>query len=116
MRLTIAGPGRSADAHGPLDTNREIPWWFFLIQAAPLPEHMIGVDPEFFLEQHFAMQNGTPGPLTEEVLREYQRCFCTPEAIHASCVNPTDSSAIGAPLLSSRRVSIGWEAQSSRLT
>jgi haloacetate dehalogenase len=60
-------------------------WWFFLIQAAPLPEHMIGADPEFFLEQHLAMQNGTPGALTEEALRDYKRCFCIPEAIHASC-------------------------------
>ena len=23
--------------------------------------------------------------LTDEALQEYQRCFCTPEAIHASC-------------------------------
>jgi haloacetate dehalogenase len=71
------------------DTSKEFAtrymWWFFLIQAAPLPEHMIGADPEFFLEQHFAMQNGTPGALTEEALREYRRCFCTPDAIHASC-------------------------------
>ncbi|HSK40513.1 MAG TPA: alpha/beta hydrolase, partial [Arenibaculum sp.] len=25
--------------------------WFFLIQPAPLPEHMIGLDPEFFLRK-----------------------------------------------------------------
>jgi haloacetate dehalogenase len=71
------------------DTSKEFAtkymWWFFLIQAAPLPERMIGADPEFFLERHFAMQNGTPGALTEEALREYKRCFCIPEAIHASC-------------------------------
>jgi len=41
-------------------------WWFFLIQKAPLPEHMIGLDPDFFLDQHFAVQNGTPGALTAE--------------------------------------------------
>jgi haloacetate dehalogenase len=71
------------------DTSKEFAtkymWWFFLIQKAPLPEHMIGADPEFFLEQHFAIQNGTPGALTEEALREYRRCFGTPEAIYASC-------------------------------
>jgi len=71
------------------DTNKEFAtkymWWFFLIQNAPLPEHMIGADPQFFLEQHFKMQNGTPGALTEEAIKEYMRCFCTPEAIHASC-------------------------------
>jgi haloacetate dehalogenase len=31
------------------------------------------------------MQNGTPGALTEESMKEYLRCFCTPEAIHAGC-------------------------------
>ena len=60
-------------------------WWFFLIQNAPLPERMIGADPEFFLDYHFQVQNGTPGALTAEALKEYRRCFCTPEAIHASC-------------------------------
>jgi haloacetate dehalogenase len=71
------------------ETNKEFAtkymWWFFLIQNAPLPEHMIGADPAFFLEQHFKMQNGTPGSLTDEALAEYGRCFSTPEAIHASC-------------------------------
>jgi haloacetate dehalogenase len=71
------------------DTSKEFAtkymWWFFLIQNAPLPEHMIGADPEFFLEQHFKMQNGTPGALTDEAMKEYTRCFCTPEAIHATC-------------------------------
>ena len=60
-------------------------WWFFLIQKAPLPERMIGADPEFFLDYHFQVQNGTPGALTAEALKEYRRCFCAPEAIHASC-------------------------------
>ncbi len=71
------------------DTSKEFAtkymWWFFLIQQAPLPERMIGADPKFFLEQHFKMQNTTPGALTEEALNQYIRCFCTPEAIHASC-------------------------------
>jgi haloacetate dehalogenase len=71
------------------DTSKEFAtkymWWFFLIQKAPLPEHMIGADPEFFLDYHFQVQNGTPGALTAEALEEYKRCFCTPEAIHAIC-------------------------------
>ena len=71
------------------DTSKEFAtkymWWFFLIQEAPLPEHMVGADAAFFLEQHFKLQNGTPGALTDEALQEYKRCFCTPGAIHASC-------------------------------
>lgn len=46
---------------------------------------MIGADPEFFLGYHFQVQNGTPGALTAEALKGYRRCFCTLEAIHASC-------------------------------
>jgi haloacetate dehalogenase len=71
------------------DTNKEFAtkymWWFFLIQKAPLPEHMIEADPKFFLEEHFKMQNRTPGALTDEAMSEYARCFCVPEAIHAGC-------------------------------
>jgi haloacetate dehalogenase len=71
------------------DTSKEFAtkymWWFFLIQKAPLPEHMIGADAAFFLEQHFELQSGTSGALTDEALKEYNRCFCTPDAIHASC-------------------------------
>jgi haloacetate dehalogenase len=71
------------------DTSKEFAtkymWWFFLIQKAPLPEHMVGADPNFFLDEHFEVQNGTPGALTAEALQEYRRCFCTPETIHATC-------------------------------
>ena len=71
------------------DTSKEFAtkymWWFFLIQKAPLPEHMIGADPNFFLDEHFEVQNGTPGALTAEALEEYRRCFCDPKTIHATC-------------------------------
>ena len=71
------------------DTSKEFAtkyvWWFFLIQKAPLPEHMVGADPEYFLDEHFEVQNGTPGALTPEAIKEYKRCFCTPETIHATC-------------------------------
>jgi haloacetate dehalogenase len=70
------------------DTSKEFAtrymWWFFLIQDAPLPEHMIGTDPGFFLDQHFKVQNKTPGSLTADALQEYKRCF-SPASIHAGC-------------------------------
>ena len=35
-------------------TNQEFAtkymWWFFLIKTAPLPEHIIGLDPQYYLE------------------------------------------------------------------
>jgi haloacetate dehalogenase len=79
-------------------TNQEFAtrymWWFFLIQKEPLPEHMIGLDPAFFLHTHFDLQNGTPGALTDEAMAEYRRCFCRPEAIHASCEDYRAASSI----------------------
>lgn len=58
--------------------------WFFLIQAAPIPEQMIGRDPLFYLRRK--MGDGAAGmkPFAPEAWAEYARCF-TAETIHASC-------------------------------
>lgn len=70
-------------------TNKEFAtkymWWFFLIQPAPLPEHMIGFDPKFFLQGIFEGLNKTPGAIAPRVMDEYARAFSNPAAIHASC-------------------------------
>jgi len=62
-------------------------WWFFLIQPAPIPETLIGHDPEFFLRTHIRAQLGDPdaGHVSEEVFNEYLRCYCKPETITAVC-------------------------------
>ena len=60
-------------------------WWFFLIQAAPLPEHLIGLDPQYYLEYNLRTLNKTPGALTPEAVSEYGRCFCSTSTIHATC-------------------------------
>lgn len=60
--------------------------WFFLIQPAPLPERMIGADPEFYLRQKMAAWSREgPGSFTPEAMAEYIRCFSDPAAIAASC-------------------------------
>lgn len=70
-------------------TNQEFAtkymWWFFLIQPSPLPEHMIGLDPEFYLRRIFGGLNKTPGAIAREEMNEYVRAFSNPAAIHASC-------------------------------
>jgi haloacetate dehalogenase len=70
-------------------TNQEFArryfWWFFLIQAAPLPERLIEGDPEFFLRTHLAAQSKTPGVPGEELIQEYLRCYRLPGGIHAVC-------------------------------
>jgi len=70
-------------------TNQEFAtkymWWFFLIQPAPLPEHMIGLDPVFYLQRIFAGLNKTPGAISPDVMNGYLHAFSNADAIHASC-------------------------------
>ncbi|SPJ18144.1 Haloacetate dehalogenase H-1 [Burkholderiales bacterium] len=60
--------------------------WFFLIQPYPLPERMIGVDPEFWLKGCLSRWSmGNEPAFSPEAVAEYVRCFSDPEAIRASC-------------------------------
>ncbi|MGH8872454.1 MAG: alpha/beta fold hydrolase [Acidimicrobiia bacterium] len=58
--------------------------WFFLAQPAPLPEKLIGADPEWFLRWHT-----TRGPDTRffdaAALDDYLACFRDPETIRGMC-------------------------------
>lgn len=59
--------------------------WFFNIQPAPLPEKMMGADPDWFIEKKLAK---TPQGLSffdPGALAEYKRCFRNPATIHAIC-------------------------------
>jgi haloacetate dehalogenase len=58
--------------------------WFFLIQPEPLPERMIGADPEFYLRQKMGGRGVAGDPFAPEAWAEYVRHF-TPEVVHASC-------------------------------
>jgi haloacetate dehalogenase len=57
--------------------------WFFLIQAAPLPETLIGNDVDPWLK--WAMGSVMPKFIEPDAYTEYRRCFSDPAAIHASC-------------------------------
>ena len=59
--------------------------WFFLIQPAPLPERLIGADPEFYLRTKFASWSGGADWLDERLFQHYLDAFGNDEAIHASC-------------------------------
>ncbi len=61
--------------------------WFFLIQPAPLPETLIGANPEFWLRSKLAHWGRTPTAFTEEAVAEYLRCFRNPATIAASCAD-----------------------------
>jgi haloacetate dehalogenase len=53
--------------------------WFFLAQPHPLPENIIGADPETY----FGRSNTRV--FTPEARAEYVRCFRNPAVVHAIC-------------------------------
>ena len=67
--------------------------WFFLIQPQPVPETMIGADPEFYLRKKFGQWGRDETAFPEEAMNEYLRCF-TAETIHASCEDYRASATI----------------------
>lgn len=71
------------------DTNKEFAtkyvWWFLQIQPYPMPEHLIGLDPAYYLREHLSVQGKTPGAVTPDAMQEYLRCYCCLGTIHAVC-------------------------------
>ena len=60
--------------------------WFFLIQPPPLPERMIGADPDSWLRGCLTRWGmGNDHAFSPPAMAEYLRCFCHPDAIRASC-------------------------------
>lgn len=60
--------------------------WFFLIQAAPLPERMIAADPATWLKGCLSRWSmGNEAAFDPAVVSEYVRCFSNPDAIRCSC-------------------------------
>jgi haloacetate dehalogenase len=59
--------------------------WFFNIQPAPLPEKMMGADPDWFIQKKLAKTKQGLSFFGKEALEEYMRCFRNPETIHAIC-------------------------------
>ena len=59
--------------------------WFFLIQSHGLPEHMIGLDPEFYLRDKLRRWSRVLDAFNEEAVQEYLRCFRDPATIHSTC-------------------------------
>lgn len=57
--------------------------WFFLIQAAPFPETLIGNNVDAVLK--LFMGQVMPKFIEPEAYAEYRRCFTDPATIHASC-------------------------------
>ena len=62
--------------------------WAFLAQPAPLPERLIGGDPQAYFELHVGAGMGlgaAPGRYPAAVLEAYRRAFDDPGAVEAMC-------------------------------
>src|SRR5438477_1559223 len=59
--------------------------WFFNIQPEPLPEKMMGADPDWFIQKKLAKTPQGVSFFGKEALAEYMRCFRNPDTIHAIC-------------------------------
>jgi haloacetate dehalogenase len=59
--------------------------WFFLARPAPLPERLIGADPEFFLRTLLQSWAGKGFIFDPDSMADYVACFSDPWSIHASC-------------------------------
>ncbi|WP_448189391.1 alpha/beta fold hydrolase [Azospirillum sp. sgz301742] len=59
--------------------------WFFLIQPDGLPEHAIGLDPEYFLRRLLGGWGSGTEIFDAPAFAEYLRAFRDPAAVHAMC-------------------------------
>jgi haloacetate dehalogenase len=59
--------------------------WFFLPQPYPLPETLIGADPEWYFKKNWPGASEPPKFFHPEALDDYWRAFRDPETIHAMC-------------------------------
>jgi haloacetate dehalogenase len=84
MAVLDIAPTATMYARADADFARRYFWWFFLIQDHPLPERLIGGDPDFFLDTMLAAQLKV-ADVAAPVLEEYRRCFRDPAARHAMC-------------------------------
>ena len=96
-KLTVIDIAPTLDMYAATDMTfaRAYYHWFFLIQPAPLPERLIGADARFYLHAKLGgWGSGGLGHLEPRALAEYERCFCTPEAIHGACEDYRASAGI----------------------
>jgi haloacetate dehalogenase len=85
MKLAVMDivPTGEAFARGGREFGLGYYHWFFLAQPAPLPERLIGADPDWFWRWHT-----TRGPgdiFAPEALEDYLACFRNPETVRAIC-------------------------------
>jgi haloacetate dehalogenase len=59
--------------------------WFFLARPAPLPERLVGADPDAWLDSRFTGRHAGGTPFDPRAIEAYRSAFRDPATIHASC-------------------------------
>lgn len=67
--------------------------WFFLIQPEPVPETLIGANPEYWLRNHMGRHAGT-GIFSADRWAEYLSGASNPQGMHAMCEDYRAASSI----------------------
>lgn len=67
--------------------------WFFLIQAHPIPETLIGANPEFWIKNHMGRHAGI-GIFDSQPWSEYLEGVSNPASLHAMCEDYRASASI----------------------
>jgi haloacetate dehalogenase len=61
--------------------------WLFLAQPAPLPEHLIGNDPDFYVNHLLDRWAGNREALNADAVAEYVHQFRDPSVVAATCAD-----------------------------
>ncbi|CAM2147813.1 MULTISPECIES: alpha/beta fold hydrolase [Paraburkholderia] len=79
-------------------TNREFATlyfhWFLLIQPEPLPEALIGADPDAYIERVMGSRHAGLAPFAPKALGAYRAALRQPGAVHAMCEDYRASATI----------------------
>jgi haloacetate dehalogenase len=68
--------------------------WFFLTQPTPLPETMLSASAPTLLRAFLGGLGSGLAAFTPDAIAEYERCWATPEGLHASCEDYRASAGI----------------------
>jgi haloacetate dehalogenase len=68
--------------------------WFFLIQAAPLPERLIDADPVAYVREVMGRRHAGLSAFAPQALAEYERCIALPGTASSICEDYRASASI----------------------
>jgi haloacetate dehalogenase len=84
-RLAVLDIAPTRHVYGTIDQRMATAYyhWFFLIQPNGVPEHLVGLDPMFYLHTSLGSLGGQLDVYSPEALASYERCFADPHTRHA---------------------------------